>query len=125
MLFVFNRIKVSNQMSTTLRNFFHSSLSQSDSYMSVEISGGTKAISKCSNGVSFNGSFDLVRKPIRSAFSSELAKGKGFLNTSSQLCSFATRCDIAGEGDPTSLGCEEIKLSSSVSSSFGLFNNIN
>ena len=87
--------------------------------MSVEISGGKKAISKCSNGVSFRGSLDLVREPIRSAFSSELAKGKGFLNISSGFGDAALKGG-SDEGDPISLVCEDMKLSSSVSSSLGL-----
>lgn len=45
----------------SIRNSFHSSLSTSVSYMSVVTSGGWKAISRHSSGVSVRGNFDRVR----------------------------------------------------------------
>jgi len=81
--------------------------------MSVEISGGIKANSKHSNGVSFRGSFERVRDPMRSSCIWGSSIGNGLLNGSIFSETFGVR--VAKEdGDPISLVCEDMKLPSSL-----------
>lgn len=78
--------------------------------MSVDMSGGMKANSKCSKGVSFKGNLERVRDPIRSSCTGSI--GKGLLKLSSFKTLGVGGADDAG--DPTSLVWEDIKLSSSL-----------
>ncbi len=98
----------------TFKNVRHSSLSQSESYMSVEISGGIKANSKCSKGVSFRGSFERVRDPMRSSCIWGSSIGNGLLNGSILCETFGVDAAKEDEGDPMSLVCEDRKLPSSL-----------
>lgn len=89
-------------------------MSQSESYISVDMSGGTKANSKCSNGVSFRGNLERVRDPMRSSSTRGCSIGKGFLNGSSLDDKLFGGGANEDEGDPISLVCEDKKLPSSL-----------